>query len=143
MMKVENTITIERPVEEVFSYANDPANTSKWQSGVQSVKYPEGQPAVGQQFSEVRKFMGREMETTLEITALEPNRRFGAKTLDGPVPYEVVVTFEAVEGGTKMTTVIEGEAGGFFKLAEGLVAKQLEKSLREDSERLKSILENQ
>jgi uncharacterized protein YndB with AHSA1/START domain len=89
----------------------------------------------------VRKFMGKDMETTLEITALKPNEKYSAKTLSGPVPYEVTVTFEAVEGGTQMSTTIEGEAGGFFKLAEGVVAKQLEKTLKESGERLKALLE--
>lgn len=141
MIKVENTITIMKSVEEVFNYSNDPDNTSEWQSGVEFVKYPEGTPTVGTQFTEVRKFMGREMNTTLEIIALEPNVKYAAKTLTGPVSYEVNVTYEKVGEGTKMTTVIEGEIGGFFKLAEGMVVKQLEKSLQEDSQRLKTLLE--
>jgi carbon monoxide dehydrogenase subunit G len=141
MIKVENTVTIMKPVEEVYAYTNDPSRTSEWQSGVESVKYPEGTPKVGTQFVEVRKFMGREMNTTLEITTLEPNVKYAAKTLTGPVSYEVNVTFEKVEEGTKMTTIIEGETGGFFKLAQGMVAKQLEKTLEESSQRLKSLLE--
>jgi len=39
-----------------------------------------------------------------------------------------------------MTTVIEAEPGGFFKMEEGRVAKQLEKSIQADNERLKSVL---
>lgn len=141
MIKAEHTITIDKPVEEVYAFTNDPDNTSKWQPGVISVKYPEGEPVEGTQFVEVRKFMGREMETTLEVTALKPNEKYAARTLTGPVSYEVTVSFEPADGGTKMTTYIEGEAGGFFKLAEGMVAKQLQKSIEEDSQRLKSILE--
>jgi uncharacterized membrane protein len=141
MIKVENSITIMKPVEEVFAYTYDPDNTTKWQGGVESVKYPEGSPKVGTQFIEVRKFMGREMETTLEITALEPNKKYAAKTLTGPVPYEVTVTYEPMDGGTKMTTIVEAEPGGFFKLAGGMVAKQLESSIQEDGKRLKSLLE--
>ena len=141
MIKAENVVIINKPVEEVFAFTNEPENTAKWQPDVVSVEYPNGKPKEGDQFKEVRKFMGKDMETTLEITALKPNVQYSAKTLTGPVPYEVSVNFESVEGGTKMTTVIEGEAGGFFKLAEGMVAKQLNKSLKEDSERLKSVLE--
>jgi uncharacterized membrane protein len=141
MIKVENSILIQKSVEEVYAFTNNPENTTKWQGGVVSVKYQDEELREGVQFTEVRKFMGRDMETTLEITTLVPNEKYAAKTLDGPVPYEVTVTFESINGSTRMTTRVEGEAGGFFKLAEGMVAKQLEKSIKEDGERLKSILE--
>jgi hypothetical protein len=80
---------------------------------------------VGTQFVEVRKFMGRQMEITLEITALETNQKFAAKTFTDPDPYEVTVIFDLQGGGTKMTTVVEAEPGGFFKLEEGRVASNL------------------
>jgi hypothetical protein len=61
--------------------------------------------------------------------------------LTGPVPFQVEAVFEGIEGGTRMTTSIEGEPKGFFKIAEGMLAGQLEKSLKEDGNRLKQILE--
>jgi carbon monoxide dehydrogenase subunit G len=140
MIKVKNITQINAPVEKVFAYVNDPENSTKWQSGVDSVEY-EGEQTVGGQYTEVRKFMGREMRTTLEITGLETNQRYAAKTLSGPVPYQVEVLFEEVDGGTKMTTLIEAEPGGFFKLAEGAVRKQLESGIKEDNETLKKLLE--
>ncbi len=141
MIHAEHSITINKSVAEVFAYTNDPEKTTTWQGGVTSVKYPEGTPGVGTQYIEIRKFMGRDMETAVEITALEPNKKYAAKALSGPVPFEVTVNFESVGEGTMMTTIVEAEPGGFFKLAEGMVSKQLQKSLQEDSERLKAILE--
>lgn len=141
MFTVESSITINKPVEEVYAFVNNPENTTKWQGGVETVKYPEGPAQVGSQYTEVRKFMGKEMNTTLEVTALEENKKYGAKVVKGPVPYEVSVTFTPEGDGTMMTTVVSGEPGGFFKLAEGMVAKQLEEGLAEDGNRLKSLLE--
>jgi carbon monoxide dehydrogenase subunit G len=141
MIKVENSITINAPVETVFAYVNDPETSTKWQGGVDSVEH-EGEQTVGSHYTEVRKFMGREMRTTLEITQLEENKLYAAKTLSGPVPYHVTVTFEPAGSGTKMTTKVEAEPGGFFKLAEGAVRKQLETGLKEDGETLKALLEN-
>jgi hypothetical protein len=51
------------------------------------------------------------------------------------------MTFKSVDGGTQVTTCVEGEPTGFFKLAEGMVAVQLEKSLEQDELKLKEILE--
>ena len=103
---------------------------------------PEG-PAnvVGSKYTEVRKFMGQDMKSTMEITAFEINTKFSAKVIKGPVPFEVTASYEASGSGTKMTTKVEGEPKGFFKVAEGMLQGQLEKSLEEDGNRLKRILE--
>jgi uncharacterized membrane protein len=140
MVKAENSITINKPVEDVFAYVNNLENSAVWQGGVESVKFQDASPGVGEQYIEVRKFLGRDMESTIEVTALELNKKYAAKTITGPVPFEVTVTFEPIEGGTRMTTTVEGEPRGFFKLAGGAVQKQLEKSLVDDGERLKGIL---
>ena len=139
-MKAENVAYIYAPVEEVYAFTIDPDRFIEWQEMVESVEH-EGEIAVGHQYTEIRKFLGREMRTVLEITQLEPNKLFAAKALSGPVHYEMTISYEAIQGGTQMTTIVEGEPGGFFKLAEGAVAKQLEKSMMQDRETLKQILE--
>ena len=141
MFKVENTVVIQKPVQEVFAFVNNPDNTTKWQGGVETVKHEGGTAQVGAQYTEVRKFMGREMNTIMEVTALEENKKYAAKVVKGPVLFDVDVTFTAEDGNTKMTTIVQGEPGGFFKLAENMVAKQLEESLANDGKRLKSLLE--
>ena len=141
MIKVEKSVFINKPVEEVWNFVTAEGNYTKFQAGVQEVIEGGTRNTVGSQFTEVRKFMGQEMRTTLEITDFVPNVKWAAKVVKGPVPYEVIVTYEASNGGTKYTTHVDGEPKGFFKLAENLVASQLEKSLEEDSLRLKEILE--
>jgi uncharacterized membrane protein len=141
MIKVEHSVIINKPVEEVFAFFIEQGNSTKWQSGVDSVEYSAPEQKVGSQYTEKRKFMGREMKTTLEITALETNKKYAAKTISGPVPYELTITFAPAAGGTEMATTVEGEPGGFFKLAEGAVAKQLENTLIENGENIKAVLE--
>lgn len=141
MIQVENSVVINKPRAEVYAYVTSGENSTKWQGGVEAVEN-EGDPnTVGSRFTEVRKFLGQEMKTQLEITEVVQNVKWVAKVIKGPVPYQVTVTFEESGGGTKVTTRVEGEPTGFFKMAEGMVASQLEKSLAEDSQRLKKILE--
>lgn len=141
MITVEKSVQINKPVEDVFAYATNIENLTKWQEEVESIEV-EGDPnAVGGKYTEVRKFLGREMKTTLEITAYESNAKWAAKALDGPVPYEVLASYAPADGGTKITMHIDGEPSGFFKLAQGAVQKQLDKSMEEDMQRLKAILE--
>jgi uncharacterized protein YndB with AHSA1/START domain len=141
MIKVEKSIVINKPVEEVFSFVTGPDNYTKWQAGVEQVIEGGPRNTVGSQFTEVRKFMGQEMRTTLQLTEFVPNAKWAAKVVKGPVPYEVNMTFQSVDGGTKVTTSVDGEPKGFFKLAEGMVAGQLEKSLAEDAQKLKELVE--
>ena len=141
-MKVEKSVIINKPVAEVFAYVENNENSTKWQSGVVSMQMDEGPDnVVGSRYTEVRKFMGKEMKTTMEITAFKENEKWAGKVIKGPVPYEVTMTYAAVPEGTKITTVVEGEPKGFFKLAENMVASTLDKSLEEDLNRLKTLLE--
>jgi uncharacterized protein YndB with AHSA1/START domain len=141
MIKVESSVVINKPLAEVFAFATNNDNATKWQGGVEAV-IADGPPnVIGSWHTEVRKFMGQEMKSTMELTAFEPNTKWAAKVVKGPVPYEVTVIYEAAGSGTKMTTKVVGEPTGFFKIAEGMVASQLEKSLAEDGQRLKKLLE--
>jgi uncharacterized membrane protein len=142
MIKVEQSVVINRPVADVFAYATNPANEPKWQDGVVEAGISLGnEMAVGAEITETRKFMGRDMVSRLTVTEYEPNKKFAGRVTEGPVPFEVTETFEEMDGGTKVTVHIEGEPGGFFKLAGGMVQKQLESQTAADFERLKKILE--
>ena len=142
MITVEKSVQINKPVPEVFAFVTNGDNTTKWQIGVEAVQQAEGAAnTIGSQYSEVRKFMGQAMKTTLELIAFEPNTKWGAKVVKGPVPYEITTIFEPANGGTKMTTRIEGEPSGFFKVAQGMVSGQLEKNLEESGQKLKELME--
>jgi uncharacterized protein YndB with AHSA1/START domain len=144
MKRIETSVVINRPIEEVFSYATNPENDKLWQSGVvESGLVGEGPLGVGAQTREVRKFLGRRLESTAEVTEYEPNVKVAFKSTSGPVQYEAWYTFESVETGTKLTIVGEGDTGGLFKLAEGLVMRQFEKEMQGALVALKDILEAQ
>jgi uncharacterized protein YndB with AHSA1/START domain len=140
VIRFEFSVNIDRPASEVFAYLTDPANLPEWQSSAIEAHW-EGEKAKGGRVKEVRKFLGRRMESELEVTEYEPDRRFGLKVLTGPVPFSVHHRLEARNGGTTLTFTGEGEPGGFFKLAEPIVARTAERQFRGDFETLKDVLE--
>jgi carbon monoxide dehydrogenase subunit G len=143
MIKTEHSIIINRPVEEVFDFVTDPSKNAQWQEGlVESRLDSPGPMKVGAHVVDVRKFLGRDLESTLEVTAIEANKRFVQKVIAGPIPFEIIQTFEPSVNGTKLTVLAQGEPGGFFKLAAGMVQKQLQNQLEGDIERLKKALES-
>jgi uncharacterized protein YndB with AHSA1/START domain len=142
MAKIAFTTDVNRPVEEVFAYVTNPANLPEWQSGATEGRLEGAGPVgVGSRMVEVRKFLGKRIESTLEVTQYEPNRRFAFKAVSGPIPFGVDHTFEPLDGGTRIHVAGEGEPGGFFKLAEGLVMKAVERESKKDFETLKDLLE--
>ena len=81
MITVERSIQIDKPAADVFAYSSNYDNATKWQGGVESVEVDGNGNQVGGKYIEVRKFLGREMRTTLEVTAYEPDVKWAAKTI--------------------------------------------------------------
>jgi hypothetical protein len=53
----------------------------------------------------------------------------------------VKTSFESMGKSTKMVTDMQAEVGGFFKVAEGMVAKQMKDQVVTDEQVLKGLLE--
>ena len=127
----------------MFAYLSDPDTFPEWQaSALEAKQESPGAMAVGARVREVRTFLGRRMNTVLDVTAYEPGRQFSLKVASGPIPFEVRQNLQPVESGTKIDVVIEGEPGGFFKLAEPLVVRAVGRELANNLATLKDVLES-
>ena len=141
-VKADHTVVIERPREEVFEYLTNVDNLPEWQSSVlEARKTTEGPVGTGTSFTEVRKFLGRRLESRLEVTEYEPPERFVLRVVEGPVPFDVRHTLRSANGGTALEVSIEGDPGGFFKVAAPLVAMQGKRQLESDFGAMKTLLE--
>ncbi len=143
MMKFEQSVSIDRPIGEVFAYVTDYDTHLQWQSGLVEAKVTsEGPLGVGSRYTYVAQMLGRRLETAGEITEHEPPRKHWWKATSGPFPkFEGGFLFEDVNGGTKVTMHAEGEPGGFFKLAEPLAARMVRRQLETSLNNLKDVLE--
>jgi carbon monoxide dehydrogenase subunit G len=142
VIEVKKDIHINKPAAEVFAFITDFAKSAQWQSGlVRSEQTSSGAMGVGTTGVVVQKFMGKEMSNEISVTIYEAPKRYGAKTTSGPVQFQFEATLEEMGGGTHVSMHMTGEAGGFFKLAEGMVQKELEKTIAHDLGKLKELLE--
>lgn len=142
MAKFEISTVIKRPTEEVFAVMSNAENILKWQSGtIEAEKTSDGPIGVGTTWRSVSRFLGRRIESESEFTEYELNRKLGFKSKSGPIQFEVRMTFERVEGGTRINTKFEAEIGGFFKLAEPLVVSMGKRQLEGDLANLKDLME--
>jgi carbon monoxide dehydrogenase subunit G len=103
MANVETSISINQPVEKVFSYLTDVQNQKALSPNIHEVT-ASGKMAVGMHYTVKMTVAGREFESEHEITELEPNKKFSVKTLAKPPasPVTNVYTLEKEGSGTKL-----------------------------------------
>jgi uncharacterized membrane protein len=143
MKKVEASITIKRPVEQVFAFISNAENNPKWATGAIEVKkVTEGTVGLGTVWRPIATFLGRRIEGEGHVIEYEPNRLYTVRG-EKPFPFELHYRFEGIAGGTRVSLTREAETGGFFKLAEPLMMKTVNKQIQTDLANLKNVLETQ
>jgi uncharacterized membrane protein len=136
-IKVEDTVEINRPADEVFRYVSDPDNLPTWAGVVVEVRRDGGD-----RFTLVQKFLGRRFETPCEVIASEPSRRHVFRSTGGPIPLTFTYILEPSGAGTRFTQTGEGEPGSFFGLVGPLFEKAAKRQVHHDLETLKDVLES-
>jgi len=81
------------------------------------------------------------MGTTFEIVELEAQTRIVMKSVSGPLPLKITMSFESLGNATGITLDGETEARGFLKLVDGMMAGMLKKELENDLSAAKHLLE--
>jgi len=143
MVTVETSIIINRPIEEVFAYLTDARNNPQYDTGLVEVRQtPESPVGLGTKITEVRKFLGRKIESSREVVEYEPPTKCIQKNTAGPFPVEGSLTFEPTAEGTKVAWKFEMKPGGFFALAEPLVARSVKRQQEAALGDVKDLLEN-
>ena len=119
MPAAKNSVTIRRPVGEVFAFVADGENAAKWRSGVLDAQRVSGSEVGAVYRQGVRGPGGRRIAADYEVTAYEPNRRMAFKTIAGPVRPNGEFSFEETDGGTKVSLSLDAELTGIKKLLLG------------------------
>ncbi len=140
MVKFEVAVEINRPIDEVFAYLDDPTKTPEWNSIVEEARPSETPVRRGTTISSRARFLGRKIESTFEIVEHVPNKTFVQRT-EKPFPFTITTLFEAAGNGTRVKGVFEGEPGGFFKLGEPILARIAKKQFQAQLDTVKELLE--
>ncbi len=141
MAAYEHTVEIGRDPAEVFAFVTDPARYPSWQPSLVEVRPGSAGPLrLGSEATEVRRFMGREVETTWTCVEHRPNRRSAIESEDGPVPFRGTFDIEEAAGGTRFTWTVE-TWGAASRLGGPLVGRTTRRELAENTRRLKELLE--
>ncbi len=145
-MKVISKIIIEKPVQEVWDYFDNPNNMTKWLSGLQSFEHLSGvQGEVGAKARHTYENNGKTIELIEEITSRVP-----MKELKGTLTHQMMEStmdnqFEDLgEGRTMLTATVHTR---FKSLVAKILSPFMKRGFRqrqnEDLKRLKRLVEAQ
>ena len=142
MINLDFGVLIDRPMKDVFAFVSNPNNMSKWNLAIVSLEQVNpGKVDVGSKFKTVGEMMGRRIEGDMQITAYEPDTKCGFQVTAGPMQVNLTLTLKTVGTGTKVSLNAQGNPGGLFKLAEGVMAGQVKSMMEGNLARLKIALE--
>jgi carbon monoxide dehydrogenase subunit G len=137
---VESTAVVPGPPEQVAAYVTDPAKVVELSPDVEAFELS-GPLAVGTKVREVRRVLGRRMELEWTVTEYEPNRRMVFTWSGKRMRITGAVTFEPIDGRTRISTRNEIHSTGAVRLVEGLIAKAIRREEQTMFDRLRARLE--
>jgi hypothetical protein len=142
MINLNLSTMIYRPIRQVFDFMSTPENDFQWQYGtLAAVRLSEGVNEVGTFFRSIGHLMGRRVESTFEVTDYEPNRKYGFKSLSGPLESYTSYTFVTERGSTRIDISTQMNPDDLLQLNEAVLEKKMRKQLKENLALLKDLLE--
>ena len=144
-LRVEQSVFINLPVEEIFAYMSNLENLADWSSVVISARKISSEGMlVGTTVRCTIRILGRWLDTTYEIVECVPGRYLTYKSISGIAPSFICYQYKSVE--SLGTNVIVEETinftGGFLGFAEPVITGAIRRQLSSDLLTLKDLLEN-
>jgi uncharacterized membrane protein len=145
VMRVEESIIIDRPAEEVFGFLSVRTNDPVWMASVTESEWldPAEPMGVGRRGRMVMQAMGRR-EFLDEVTEYEPGRRIAHRSVAGPMVFHTACLTEPARSGCRASVLYEPErlpGGVVGRLTTPLTARIVRRTFRADLARLKELLE--
>ena len=141
MQRVEKSIRVNAPVEQVYSYWRNFDNFSSFMEHVEDVRAtsPDGKRS----HWKIKGPLGKSVEFDAEMTKDEPNRMIGWNSLGGDMGTSGAVTFNQLDENTEVHVVMQwfDPPGGAVGEAASRMLQNPEKMLEEDLQRFKDIAE--
>ncbi len=127
MLEAENSVTVARPVGDVFAFVADGENARQWRPGVLDVAKVSGEGAGAVYTQGVRGPGGRRVAADYRISAFELNRLIEFEAIAGPVRPRGRFRFEGSNGDTHVTFHLEADVTGLKKL---LIGRMVERTMQ-------------
>jgi Predicted integral membrane protein len=143
MAHAEGSITINRPVKEVFDFILDGRNSTLWRPSVLDVQLMPGNPlGVGAIFKQGLKGPGGRIDGDYEIVECKPNELIRFQVITGPARPTGTYLFKSMDDSTQVKFILDFQPKGLAKLMDGMINKSMKGEVEKLSN-LKAYFENQ
>ncbi|MGZ4911067.1 MAG: SRPBCC family protein [Halobacteriota archaeon] len=144
MTRIEESVQIHRPVEEVFTYTTDAKSWPHWHGDMQEAEQTSaGQVGVDTTFKGKNRMWGQTLRWTAKVTEYDPYERWSLVIDSGSVIIDEELRFDPLEGGTRLTRVYDVKVSGLLRILRSRIIGSLRKQFKQDASTLKLILEAQ
>ncbi|MEP7369506.1 MAG: SRPBCC family protein [Dermatophilaceae bacterium] len=99
-MRLQRTVTVEKPLEKVFAYLSDFTTTTEWDPGTVKTILASGDGGFGTEYLNTSTFAGRETQLTYVVQELVPNHRICLRGENKTVVAHDTMTFREVGSET-------------------------------------------
>ncbi len=144
-IKVQKSVFINLPAQEIFAYMCDLENMVDWSSATISIrKTSPGEIGAGATVRSTIRFLGRWLNVVFEVVEYSPGHCLALKSIAGSPPCLFSYQFEELEeGGTtvsqeSMVQIVAGSVEQTHPVVASAIARQVEYDLQT----LKEILES-
>jgi uncharacterized protein YndB with AHSA1/START domain len=140
LLQAQHTVTINRPVEQVFAYVTDGERDRTWRPTVVDVKRESGE-GLGSVYKQgVKGPGGKRVDADYRVTRFEPGASYGFEVTSGPVRPGGRYTFEGTPDGTRLTFELRIRLKGLKGLMKGAVQKSMDAEVQ-GIDNLKRVME--
>ena len=142
-MRIEGSVVINRPIEEVWAFLADPFNIPRWHTDRLAARVtPPGPLRVGSTLQLRIVFFASEIRLTYTVTEWDPPHAFARelKTTLMRSNYERF-TLEATADGTKVVRVLEAEPRPILNPLLQIAGPYIRRRLDVQNQNLKRLLE--
>jgi hypothetical protein len=133
-VKIQRTVTVDKPLPTVFAYLADFTTTTEWDPGTVGTVRQSGDGGVGTSYHNTSKFAGRETELVYVVEELLPDRRFVLRGENKTLVAHDTMEFSGDDTHTKVTYTADFEFKGLIRFVAPLLAPAFTK-LGNDAER--------
>jgi len=146
MKPVVVQIEINCALEIAWEYLVNAEHNPEWLPNMRSCTWITGPPIrAGSRYEQVARFLGKDVRTSFEVTALDDGRLITITSLPGS-SFPLTITREVDPIGDRRCLVKEtagGEPGGFFVLAQAPMRALVRRNIARAYRGLKQLLETQ
>ncbi|HEY8922353.1 MAG TPA: SRPBCC family protein [Candidatus Limnocylindria bacterium] len=141
MPSAKHSVTVRRPVAEVFAFVADGESAMRWRPAVLDVSHQSGEGLGAIYLQGVKGSGGRRIAADYEITAVELGRRIAFRAIAGLVRPTGEYQFAADGEGTTVSLALDATLTGWKRLLMGRAVQGTMESEVHNLEALKTILE--